>query len=114
MPGQAFIYRLNGDLNPLHVLKEKAAMAKFEKPILHGMCSLGICTRAIYKTYCKGNVSAIKEIKARFVSFVYPGETFIISMWRDGKQVIYEAMVKERNIKVIIGSVSIDDEKTRL
>jgi hypothetical protein len=35
-PGQAFLYRLSGDLNPLHIKPDIAAMQNFPQPIIHG------------------------------------------------------------------------------
>ena len=49
---KAFIYRLSGDWNPLHVDPDFAYMGGYEKPILHGLCTFGIVTRIIYDNFC--------------------------------------------------------------
>lgn len=72
-PRSALFYRLCGDPNPLHVDPDVAAAAGFERPILHGLCSFGIATRAILATYCDYSPERLRSIKLRFSKPVYPG-----------------------------------------
>lgn len=86
---QAAIYRLNGDLNPLHIDPEAARFGGQEKPILHGLCTYGFATRAILYGVCAGDVSRFKEFKVRFTNVVYPGESLTTEGWKvNGKYII--------------------------
>jgi acyl dehydratase len=80
---QAALYRLNGDINPLHIDPNFARLAGFERPILHGLCTYGYAGRAILHSVCQGDVSRFKEFKARFANVVFPGETLITEGWKD-------------------------------
>jgi len=93
---QAAIYRLSGDYNPLHILPEFAAVGGFDKPILHGLCFMGIASKHVYRTFGK-----LKDIKVRFSGVVYPGETLVTEMWKDGSRVIFSMKTKERNTTVL-------------
>ncbi len=80
---QAALYRLSGDLNPLHLDPEFARRGGFDRPILHGLCTYGYATRAILHGLCGGDVTRFKEFKARFSGAVYPGETLLTEGWRE-------------------------------
>ena len=87
---QAALYRLNSDLNPLHIDPKIAEMSgRFKGPILHGLCTYGFATRAILNGACDGDIEKLKEFKARFTSEVYPGETLTTEGWKDdGRYII--------------------------
>ncbi|MFW9864804.1 MAG: MaoC/PaaZ C-terminal domain-containing protein [Candidatus Thorarchaeota archaeon] len=102
---QAAFYRLNGDLNPLHIDPKIAKMAGQPKPILHGLCTYGIATRAIVNELCDGDVSRFKEFSARFKGVVFPGETLITEGWKDNGRYIIQ--VRKDNTVVLGNSYAI-------
>ncbi|HET9960604.1 MAG TPA: MaoC/PaaZ C-terminal domain-containing protein [Polyangiaceae bacterium] len=74
-PEQALLYRLCGDLNPLHADPEFAQAAGFnEGPILHGLCTFGVATRAIVQ-HLGGDVGRVRSLSAQFRKPVWPGDT---------------------------------------
>ena len=109
LPQAALIYRLSGDLNPLHADPKVAAEAGFDRPILHGLCTLGVSGHAILKTYCGYDPGKFKSLKLRFSSPVFPGETIRTEMWRDGDQISFRARALERDIVVLNNGLSIVD-----
>lgn len=90
-PDLAALYRLTGDRNPLHIDPAFAKGANFNDPILHGMCTYGLCAKKLLDQY-----GPFGEIKARFTGVVFPGETLRLLAWRDGDVVTFQAQVVER------------------
>ncbi len=97
----ALIYRLSGDLNPLHADPGVAKVAGFKAPILHGLCTLGVSGHAVLKTYCDYDTAKFKSLRLRFSAPVYPGETIRTEMWQDGLNISFRARVVERDIIVL-------------
>lgn len=102
LPQAALIYRLCADNNPLHADLEVAASAGFPRPILHGLCTYGVAARAIVQAACNNDATRLTQMDTRFSSPVFPGETLVCEMWRDGTEAIrFRAKVKERDIMVL-------------
>ena len=79
-PSQALLYRLSGDLNPLHVDPNLATKVGFPAPILHGLCTYGYAMRAVIDSLCGGDPAKLKEFTARFSQVVYPGDALTVQI----------------------------------
>jgi len=97
-PEQALLYRLNGDRNPLHSDPSVAAAAGFPRPILHGMCTFGVVTRAVMSAMVAYRPELIGGLSMRFRAPVFPGETVRVEIWPDGNIRVH---VLDRNALVI-------------
>lgn len=100
-PGQALLYRLSGDRNPLHSDPEVARKAGFQVPILHGLCAYGITCRAVLEHMLGYDASQVLSHQVRFSSPVMPGETITVDLWRDGKEISFETRIKARGVTSI-------------
>jgi acyl dehydratase len=78
---QAILYRLSGDLNPLHLDPEASKRGGFDRPILHGLCTYGYAVRSAINGVLGGDVTRFKNFKARFSRSVYPGDTLTTRCW---------------------------------
>ncbi len=92
----ALLYRLNGDLNPLHADPSFAAMAGFERPILHGLASYGLVAKAIVDDLLDGDAARLAQLSVRFAGSLYPGQTIRTSVWRDGDALLLASVCPER------------------
>ncbi len=107
MSHQALIYRLSGDRNPLHADPDFAKLGGFDTPILHGLCTFGIACKAVVDTLLDGDVTAVKRYQVRFTGVVFPGETVVTSMWREGDRIVLSATTKERSEKAVLSNAAI-------
>jgi len=101
LPQAALIYRLSGDINPLHASPEIARQAGFPAPILHGLCSYGVAGWSVLRTLCGGDPARLKQFDLRFSSPVFPGETLRTQMWKDGDTVSFRTTAVERDTLVL-------------
>ena len=110
LPQAALIYRLSGDRNPLHADPAAAAKGGFPRPILHGLCTFGIAGHALLRAVCDYRPERLRSLQGRFTAPVFPGETIVTEIWRDGANISFRASVKERG-KVVLdhGKATIAD-----
>jgi acyl dehydratase len=105
-PEQALLYRLSGDLNPLHADPDFAKSVGFEQgPILHGLATYGHMVRHVAKGACGGDAAKITGFEAQFRKPVWPGDTLVTEGWKVAPgQIALKVSVKERDEAVISGA----------
>jgi acyl dehydratase len=97
---QAALYRLTGDRNPLHILPDVAAKGGFERPILHGLATMGLIGRALTQMRCGGDATRLTAMKLRFTAPVYPGDEIMTEIWDLGDPIRFRAIVPARGVVV--------------
>ena len=99
---QALLYRLSGDLNPVHIDPECARQSGFPGPILHGLCTYGIVGRALLETVGREGATSLTRLDARFSSPVFPGETLTTLVWDEGNgRFGFNCFVVDRGVQVL-------------
>jgi len=100
-PETALIYRLSGDVNPLHAEPTFAREGGYPRPILHGLATFGVAGHALLKTLCNYDPARLTAMAGRFSAPVFPGETIRTEIWRDGDVVSFRARALERDVVAI-------------
>ncbi|AKM44793.1 MULTISPECIES: MaoC/PaaZ C-terminal domain-containing protein [Burkholderia] len=97
----ALIYRLSGDLNPLHADPAVASAAGFPRPILHGMALMGVAAHAVLRTVLAYDDTRFAGMRVRFTAPAWPGDTLRTEMWIRGNTVSLRVTAVERNVVVL-------------
>jgi acyl dehydratase len=100
-PEQALLYRLSGDRNPLHADPKFAARGGFTRPILHGLCTYGFTGRVLLHELCGSDPARFRSMSGRFSAPVLPGESLVVSIWRDSEGTALFQTAKEDGTVVI-------------
>jgi acyl dehydratase len=100
-PQSALLYRLSADMNPLHVDPLIAAKAGFERPVLHGLCTMGVACFGLIRLFCGGDAERLAAMGMRFSNPVYPGETIRVEGWKTDRSIRFRAYAVERKLLVL-------------
>lgn len=93
----AALYRLTGDRHPVHIDPEVASAYGFSRPILHGLCTLGIAARMVAGA-TGAHPCDLTALEARFATPVFPGDTLQISAGTTGNWVHFDARVGDATV----------------
>jgi len=99
---QPLIYRLSGDTFPLHVDPDFARAAGFERPIMHGLCTMGFACRALVSRQCPGAPEKVRRIGCRFKRPLYPGTAIKTLIWVAGEGRALWRVVRDSDGSVVI------------
>ncbi|WP_320177834.1 MaoC/PaaZ C-terminal domain-containing protein [Roseovarius pacificus] len=94
---QAALYRMTGDLHPVHIDPAVAASYGFERPILHGLCTLGIALRLLAKT-AGFHPAELKQASAKLSAPVLPGDLLTLRTAHLGDGLLFDVKVGERQV----------------
>ena len=79
---QPLLYRLSGDVFPLHADPDFARISGFEKPIMHGLCTHGYALRALINSLVPGKPEKVRRLNCRFSTALYPGTPIKTLIWK--------------------------------
>lgn len=79
---QGALYRLSGDMVPLHIDPEFAQKAGYDKPFMHGLCTYGFVGRAALHALCDSNPENFKSMEGRFSERVQFCDQIITKIWK--------------------------------
>ena len=72
-PEQAALYRLTGDRHHIHIDPDAARAAGLGRPVLHGLCTLGLAAREVAAA-AGAHPAELRSLRARFAAPVWPGD----------------------------------------
>lgn len=76
----------SGDHNPIHVDDAAANAVGLPGVILHGMCTMALCSRAVVDELAGGDPARLRRLAVRFYRPVFPGNDLVTTMYDAGTE----------------------------
>lgn len=78
---QPLLYRLSGDMHPIHIDPAVSAAAGLPRPLLHGLATKGMAGYALLRLFCDMDANRLASMSVRFTRPVMPGDVLRFEFW---------------------------------
>ncbi len=95
------------DYHQIHLDPQAAAKAGLPGVILHGLCTLALCSKPFIERLSGGDPRRLRRLHARFVRPVFPGQPIDIKVWEAGEDAgrkVYHFEVNDPQGSVVISN----------
>jgi acyl dehydratase len=97
-----------GDPMPIHLDDDFAKAMGLPGIIVHGLCTMAFCSRAVVDEFCAEDPTRLKRLAVRFSKIVQPSETIAHSLWDAGNgRVMFETTSDNGNVAIKDGLAEI-------
>lgn len=110
-PNQAALYRLMGDLHPIHIDPAAASRVGQPRPILHGLCTLGAAVLDVARLI-GAHPADLQSLDGRFATAIFPGDDAELRVFGAGREVTFE-MVRDGKPVIANGAAGFDESERR-
>jgi len=84
-PGMPRRYaEVSGDWSPHHFDVEAARRSGFERPFLHGLCTMALCAQGVVQLVAGGDPDRLRRVAVRFAAPTFVGETLEVHVFDAG------------------------------
>jgi acyl dehydratase len=94
----------SGDPMPIHLDDDFARAMGLPGIIVHGLCTMAFCSRAIVQTFCAEDPTRLRRFAVRFAKIVQPSERVTHTLWStpsDGvTRVSFETVSDNGNVAI--------------
>jgi acyl dehydratase len=101
----------SGDPMPIHLDDDFAKAMGLPGIIVHGLCTMAYCGRAVVGQYCAEDPTKLKRFAVRFAKIVQPTETVTTSLWsteaEGGERITFETTSDNGNVAIKDGLAEI-------
>ena len=99
----------SGDPMPIHLDDDFAKAMGLPGIIVHGLCTMAFCSRAVVETCCPDDPSRLTRLAVRFSKIVQPDETVTHTLWDgSGGDVAFETVSSNGNVAIKDGLAHVD------